>query len=108
MTGDWRISAAGELVTEALRLRALLAASELRVDTKTKASAAWEGLYNERARMLRDYEARVDAANMILADNGCDCDCDHHRDECDDDCGPPCLACKIGLALTDVGRGRAS
>lgn len=41
---------------------------------------------------IRDPLARI---GELLAQNGCDCDCDHHPDEHDEDC-VRCLACLVG------------
>ena len=58
-------------------------------------------LENEVGRMahaLAGKVAKTDAVNRLLADNGCDCECEHHRDEHDDTC-ERCLACRIDAAL---------
>lgn len=68
------------------------------VDTKSKASAAWEGLFNERDRLLRASGDKIDAVGALLAHNGCDCECDHSWDEHDESC-ERCLACRIDAAL---------
>jgi hypothetical protein len=87
-------------------LRAALlrrAASELdrlavEADTKAKAAKAWEGLYNERNKLWRVAEHKLDDVRAILEQNGCDCECDHHHEEHDDDC-ELCLACQVGSAV---------
>lgn len=66
----------------------------------TKGKVAWEGLYNERNRLWRDVADRLDAVNMLLERNGCDCDCDHHPEEHEAECDR-CLACEVAVALTD-------
>jgi len=38
------------------------------------------------------------AVCKVLSDNGCDCDCEHHPEEHDDDC-VRCLACRVEAAL---------
>ena len=38
------------------------------------------------------------AVCKVLEDNGCDCDCEHHPEEHDDDC-VRCLACRVELAM---------
>ena len=54
-------------------------------------------LHNEGA------EAKLRAIGELLAANGCDCDCDHHTEEHDEDCDR-CLACKIDHAMGPVRR----
>jgi hypothetical protein len=67
----------------------------IEVATQRKAKEAWEQLYNERNRLCRDAEDKLDLVRGLLEHNGCDCDCDHHWEEHGDDC-EPCLACRIG------------
>jgi len=43
--------------------------------------------------------ARLLAVRRLLEENGCDCDCDHHRGEHSADC-EVCLACRIEKAIT--------
>ena len=43
--------------------------------------------------------ATLDAIGDLLSLNGCDCGCDHHHEEHDEDC-VRCLACKIDAVLT--------
>ena len=50
----------------------------------------------ERAKVV----ARVEA---VLAANGCDCDCDHHRDEHEDYC-ERCLGCRIQAAIDEPSK----
>jgi len=66
----------------------------LRADTDSKAKAAWESLYNERNRLWRDAEDKLDLVRGLLERNGCDCECDHDAESHDDDC-ERCLACRI-------------
>ncbi len=73
-------------------------ALEIAVDTKSRVAAAWEQLYNERNRLWRAAEDKLDAVRTLLAQNGCDCECGHHPDECDDEC-EPCFACQISAAV---------
>lgn len=72
--------------------------SDDQYDARRKANAAWEQLYNERNRLWRAAEGRLDAVRALLESNGCDCDCDHHHEEHDDDC-ERCLACRISAAV---------
>lgn len=48
--------------------------------------------------------AFMNAVGELLEQNGCDCDCDHHPDEHDDDC-ERCLACLIQAALDAAKEG---
>jgi hypothetical protein len=48
-------------------------------------------------------KARLDAVRAMLAENGCDCPCEHHWEEHDDDC-ERCLACRIA-AVVDKQEG---
>jgi len=50
------------------------------------------------AKRLAGQTARIAAVNDLLSQNGCDCECEHHRDEHDDTCAR-CLACRIDAAL---------
>lgn len=43
---------------------------------------------------------RIAAANQVLSEAGCDCDCDHPRCECDEECeSNRCLGCRVEKAL---------
>lgn len=42
---------------------------------------------------------RLDAIRALIWRNGCDCACDHHYEEHDEDC-TRCLACRINDILT--------
>ena len=57
-----------------------------------------QGIPRQAAR-IRELEQRLERVSSLLAHNGCDCPCDHHHEEHDDDC-ERCLACQIGAALT--------
>jgi hypothetical protein len=46
---------------------------------------------------------RLRAVRTLLEANGCDCPCDHHRDERGPDCDV-CLGCRIGDAVGGPGR----
>ena len=50
-------------------------------------------------RELEALRERVAATLELLAAHGCDCGCDHHHSECDDDC-VWCLGCRDEAALT--------
>lgn len=56
----------------------------------------------DRADKAEADAERLHCIGDLLADNGCNCDCDHHPDEHDDDC-ERCLACRIGAVLTGKG-----
>lgn len=64
-------------------------------DTNVRVKAEWEKLYNERNRLWRAAEDRLDAVRQLLSANGCDCDCEHGSEDHEDDC-ERCLACRIG------------
>lgn len=65
-------------------------------ETAAGVAKAWEQLYNERNRLWREAEAKLNRVRELLEENGCDCECDHHPEEHDDDC-ERCLACRIAL-----------
>lgn len=44
------------------------------------------------------------AVGELLAENGCDCECEHHHEEHDAEC-ERCLACRISAALDEKGGG---
>jgi hypothetical protein len=55
----------------------------------------------EHARMLGyfvELQGRVEAAGEVIAENGCDCPCDHDAESHDEQC-ERCLACRISHAL---------
>lgn len=79
------------LIDQAVAVRRL-------ADTNAKVKSAWEGLYNERNRLWREEADRVGAVKLLLEANGCDCECDHHDSEHDDEC-ERCLACRISWAV---------
>lgn len=47
----------------------------------------------------RTLESRI---GSLLESNGCDCECEHHWEEHDDDC-ERCLACRIASVLEEKG-----
>jgi hypothetical protein len=49
-------------------------------------------------------EVKIHAIGELIADNGCDCECDHDFESHDDDC-ERCLACRISAALDEKGGG---
>ena len=61
----------------------------LRLDAEATA-----GPWGVTHRLARAYLAVC----KVLEDNGCDCDCEHHPEEHDDDC-VRCLACRVELAM---------
>lgn len=69
-----------------------------REDTLKKVAEAWENLFNERDRLWRSAEDKLDAIVVLLKNDGCSCDCEHHSMEHDDDC-ERCLACQINSVL---------
>lgn len=74
-------------------------------DTAAKVAAAWEGLYNERNRLWREAEDKIEAVQTLLERNGCDCQCEHHYEEHDDEC-ERCLACNVSGALAASRGGK--
>lgn len=40
----------------------------------------------------------VTKIQKLLEENGCDCECDHHWEDHDEDCAR-CLACRISMAI---------
>lgn len=75
-----------------------IAAAEVEDSTAVRVAHAWESLYNERNAMWRAAEDKIDAVRVLLENNGCDCPCEHHSEEHDDDCDR-CLACMVSGAL---------
>lgn len=65
----------------------------MRADEKTRIVDEWKAA-NGYDDLLAAYSA---------AQNGCDCECDHHPDERGPDCDV-CLACRIGDALREAAR----
>lgn len=59
----------------------------------------WRDDYAAAAARAEAAEAKLARVGAILSENGCDCECDHHRDERGDDCPELCLACCINDAL---------
>lgn len=43
-------------------------------------------------------EAVIERVGNVLAAHGCECECEHHADEHDDDC-ERCLGCRVEAAL---------
>lgn len=66
----------------------------------------WEPKNEETSAHSDSAELALREIGEILAANGCECDCDHHHDECDENC-KRCLGCRIGnvLYLYDKKRG---
>lgn len=53
------------------------------------------------AELLQDLAVnleRIENAREVIKKNGCDCECDHHWEDHDEDC-ERCLACRIEHAL---------
>jgi hypothetical protein len=55
-------------------------------------------LIDHYQRNSMDADERLRAVRKLLEDNGCECPCDHHREERGPDC-EICLACLIGEAV---------
>lgn len=58
----------------------------------------------EALREVDILRAEVQVVGTLLANNGCDCDCEHHPEEHNEDC-ERCLACRIADALSEAFRG---
>jgi hypothetical protein len=82
---------------ERLSIAVMLEAADT-IDAKDRMAKAWEGLYKERNELWRAAEDKLDKVRTLLERNGCNCECDHHPSESDEDCDP-CLACEIGAAV---------
>lgn len=55
------------------------------------------------ARRGMEADDTIRRIGLLLAGNGCDCECDHHAEEHEDDCSR-CLACLVELTIkTGVG-----
>jgi hypothetical protein len=59
-----------------------------------------ESEVGRKAKQIAGQTARIAAVNHLLSQNGCDCECDHHAEEHDEDC-ERCLACRISMAIQD-------
>ena len=58
---------------------------------------SWENAQIEVADLL-EADERLRAVRRLLEWNGCECECEHHWEDHDDDCDR-CLACRIGEAV---------
>ena len=45
-----------------------------------------------------DAARSLDKVRALLSENGCDCTCEHHYEEHDDEC-ELCLACRVGEVM---------
>ena len=52
----------------------------------------------ERHRALQTAQDKLRAIGRLIEQNGCDCGCDHHYEDHDEDC-ELCLACRIGKVV---------
>jgi hypothetical protein len=48
---------------------------------------------------MKTHAQLIEDVKKLLGDNGCDCTCDHHPTEHEDDC-ERCLACRIEKVLS--------
>lgn len=55
-------------------------------------------LIDHYQRNSMEADERLRAVRKLLEENGCDCECEHHWEDHDDDCDR-CLACRIGEAV---------
>lgn len=66
----------------------------------------WEGMMQQACGFAFDLGMRdtlLGRVGEVLADNGCNCDCEHHPEEHEADC-EACVACQIGYEMTGVMR----
>ena len=77
------------------------AIEEAYLKAKARIRAITEETNAERTAHDRT-RAGIEAVGELLAENGCDCACEHHTDEHDADC-ERCLACRIEAALFKKG-----
>lgn len=49
-------------------------------------------------------EEKLAAICALLEQNGCDCDCEHHMEEHDDDC-EWCFACQVNEVVSPPRKG---
>ena len=55
-------------------------------------------LIDHYQRNSMDADERLRAVRCLLEENGCECECEHHWEDHDDDCDR-CLACRIAEAV---------
>lgn len=68
-------------------------------DTSKKDEAATlESSVLKLEQEVEELRCQLDGIGYLLAEHGCDCDCDHHSEEHDEDC-VPCLGCRIEALL---------
>ncbi len=87
-----------ELQAQCDGLRAALAAAEQRaanLEERWGEAASRAELAEQRADRADDKLRRIGG---VLKTAGCDCDCEHHRDECSDEC-QRCTGCLIDTIL---------
>ena len=56
-------------------------------------------LASSAEKRLASFEKMKSAIEQLLRENGCECDCEHHYTEHDNDC-ERCFPCRVQMALT--------
>lgn len=85
--------------------RALLSLESCLAEVTRERDEARELSRSDNREILK-LRARLAAIGDLLGESGCDCDCEHHPEEHDDDC-ERCLACRVDAAHTG-GKGGAA
>lgn len=62
----------------------------------------WKRLHDERNRLRRAAEDQLDAVWLLLAAQGCDCECGHGGEDHDEACDL-CLTCRIAAVMSERG-----
>ena len=88
---DDLLAAYSASVSEANRLRKLF-------DDAGQGEHNVLALIDHYQRNSMESDERIRAVCKLLERNGCECECEHHREHHDDDCDR-CLACRIGEAV---------
>ena len=94
--GTWSVFAA-KVVEERDALREKVSSLEAeRVPDEQRPTE----IRRQSARATRSM-AKLAAVAKLLVANGCDCDCEHHYEDHDDDC-ERCFACKVSAAIGEL------
>lgn len=73
----------------------------MNVDDVAKAAAIF--IRGQSARATRSMSKLAAVAKLLVA-NGCDCECEHHYEDHDDDC-ERCFACNVSDAIGSIDEG---